>query len=114
MVSRVAALNAWQHLETAEHYGLLHPIELQTGLLRLAAMLGKPADVRHYATIVSAHLWDQAPQLAELGGYRAAAGDVAGGVRDLRRALELEPNAEPIRVELERVLAVQQQQQALH
>jgi len=109
MVSRVAALNAWQHLETAEHYGLLHPIELQTGLLRLAAMLGKTADVRHYATIVSAHLWDQAPQLAELGGYRAAAGDLAGGVRDLRRALQLEPNAEPIRVELERILAAQQQ-----
>jgi len=30
-------------------------------------------------------------------------------VRDLRRALQLEPNAEPIRVELERILAAQQQ-----
>lgn len=104
MQSRVAALTAWQHLDLVDRYGLLHPFELQAGMLRLSAMRGKAADVRRYAAIVSEELWNQALPLAELGSYRAAAGDWAGGVQDLRRALALEPQSKAIAAELEQLL----------
>ncbi|MCP4091839.1 MAG: 4Fe-4S binding protein [Planctomycetes bacterium] len=109
MQARVAAQDAWQHLELVDRIGLLHPMELQTGLLRLSAMLGKQHEVRRYAALVSEQLWDEAAMLAELGGYRGAAGDVQGGIRDLQRALELEPGNALFQAELNQLLAVQSQ-----
>ena len=109
--SKVLAYRAWQHLDQVEHFGLLHPAELHAGLLRLSAMLGKTADVRKYGHHVSQDLWNQALPLTQLGGYRAAAGDLEGGIRDLRRALQLQPQAEAIQAELERLLSLQQRTQ---
>jgi polyferredoxin len=105
VAGRHAALQAWQHLHFVDRHGLLRPFELQAGLLRLAAMLGRSDDVRRYAAAVSEQMWEQAPQLAELGAYRAAAGDVAGGVLDLQRALQLEPGNTSYQAELRRLLA---------
>ena len=109
---RGAALEAWQHLELVDEHGLLHPFELHAAMLRLSAILGHTSSVSHYGAMVSEHFWDSANELAELGGYRAAAGDIDGGVRDLQRAVELDPSNAALRVELDNALALQQQLQA--
>ena len=99
------AHEAWSHLDSAYRWGLMVPFELHAGRMRLAAMLGHGVEFRKHAAVVSQRFQQDAAALLELGLYRAAAGDVSGAIADLQRVLELDPQAEPARLELERLRA---------